>query len=219
MSPLPVQMENHWSPEPGVDPARAQLMWFMLLAGHPQVARLTRLGQARLAGIAGLDLVPQEWLHMTTLIAGFADEITPGQVEAMAGQARRLLARTAPVTVTLGRVLYHPRAIMLAARPPQALEPVLRAVQQATRIATGREGELHHEPWTPHITLAYGNAAYPAGPVIEALGRELPAEHVAISSISLISQAPEQLWTWHLVTEVPFGTDLPFNSENVGSCS
>jgi 2'-5' RNA ligase len=214
VSPFPVQMEDHWSPQPGVDPGRARLMWFMLLGGHPQVAELARLGQARLTGIAGLDLVPQEWLHMTTLIAGFTDEITPDQVEAMAGQARRLLASTPPVPVTLGRVLYNPRAVMLAARPPQALEPVLQAVQEATRIATGREGELHYEPWTPHVTLAYGNAARPAGPVIEALGRELPCQQVAISSISLISQAPEQLWTWHLVTEVPFGTDLSVNPEN-----
>jgi hypothetical protein len=92
--------------------------------------------------------------------------------------------------------------------PPRVLEPVLRAVQQATRVATGRDGKLHYEPWTPHITLAYGNSARPASPVIEALGRELPSRRVAISSISLVSQAPEQLWTWRLLTKVPFGTEL-----------
>jgi 2'-5' RNA ligase len=215
VSPFPAQMQDHWSQQPGVDPRRARLMWFMLLGDHPQVAELARLGQARLGGIPGLDLVPREWLHMTTLIAGFADEITPDQVEDMRGQAHTLLALTPPVKITLGRVLYHPRAVMLAARPPQALEPVLRAVQQATHVATGQEGELHHEPWTPHITLAYGNAARPAGPVIEALGRELPAQQVTISSISLISQAPEQLWTWHLVAEVPFGTGLRFHAETL----
>ena len=89
----------------------------------------------------------------------------------MAGQARRLLADTAPITVILGRVLYHARAVMLAAQPPSALEPVLHAVQEATRIVTGRDGELHHEPWTPHVTLAYANTARSAGPVIEALGQ------------------------------------------------
>jgi 2'-5' RNA ligase len=217
VSPFPAQMEDHWCLEPGVDPGRARLMWFMLFGDDPQVAGLARLGQARLAGLPGLDLVPQEWLHMTTLIAGFADEIAPDQVDAMAGQARRLLARTRPVTITLGRVLYHPRAVMLDAQPSEALGPVLRAAQQATRITTGRGGELYHEPWTPHITLAYGNTARPAGPVIEALGRELPRRQVTISSISLVSQAPEQLWTWQLVADVPFGSELPFRAED--TCS
>ncbi len=41
-------------------------MWFMTLRGHPEVAALARLGQARLAGLAGLDPVPPEWLHLTT---------------------------------------------------------------------------------------------------------------------------------------------------------
>jgi 2'-5' RNA ligase len=80
----------------------------------------------------------------------------------------------------------------------------LRVVQDATRLATGRDGRLYHEPWVPHITVAYSNMVRPAAPVIEALGRELPRRDVAISSISLISQAPEHLWTWHLVADVQF---------------
>jgi 2'-5' RNA ligase len=217
VSPLPVHMEDHWSPVPGVDPGRARLMWLMRVGDAQQVAELARLGQARLAGLAGLDMVPREWLHMTTLIAGFADEISSGQVEAMAGQARRLLAGTPPITVILGRVLYHARAVMLAAQPASALEPVLHAVQEATRIVTGRDGALHHKPWTPHVTLAYANTARSAGPVIEALGRNVPAQQVAISSVSLVSQAPEQMWTWRLVADVPFGTGSPVQAQR--ACS
>jgi 2'-5' RNA ligase len=151
---------------------------------------------------------------VTTLVAGLADQLTPDQVGAMADQARRLLARTPPATITLGRILYHPRAVMLDAGPPDALEPVLQAAQQATRVATGRDGTLYHQPWTPHITLAYSNKASPAAPVIAALGRELPRRQAVITSISLVSQSPEQRWTWDLVTHVPFGTDLPDPTED-----
>jgi 2'-5' RNA ligase len=199
-------MEDHWVPQPGADPARTQLMWFMLLGDNPEVAELVRTAQDRLAGLPGLDLVPREWLHMTTLIARFCDEITTDQVDAMTDHARRHLARTPPVPVTLGRILYHPRAVMLDARRHEALEPVLRIVQEATRLATGKDGRLHHEPWIPHITVAYSNMIRPAAPVIEALGRELPRRDVTISSISLISQAPEHQWTWHPVTDVQFGS-------------
>jgi hypothetical protein len=44
VSPLPVQMEDHWSPVPGVDPGRARLMWFMRVGDTQQVAELARLG-------------------------------------------------------------------------------------------------------------------------------------------------------------------------------
>jgi len=71
-------MEDHWRLEPGSDLGRARLMWFMLVGDLPQVAELARQGQQRLAGLDGLDLVPRQWLHMTTLIAGFADEIGTG---------------------------------------------------------------------------------------------------------------------------------------------
>jgi 2'-5' RNA ligase len=201
-------MQNHWTPEPGADPARQRLMWFMLFGDNAQVADLAQIGQDRLSGLHGLDLVPPPWLHLTTLIAGFWDEIAPEQVDVMACHAHSLLARMTPIQVTMGRVLYHPRAIMLDAGPAAVLEPVLHAVQEATRAATGRDGRLHTEPWTPHVTLAYSNMARSAAPVIAALGRELPQREVSVSSISLVAQAPEQLWTWHPVRRVPFGMEL-----------
>jgi 2'-5' RNA ligase len=207
VSPYPVLMEDHWVLEPGANPGRAQLMWFMCLGREPQAARLAALGQERIHGLPGLDLVPSEWLHMTTLIAGYADEIPVGQVEAMTAHARRLLAATSPVTITMSRVLYHPRAIMLAASPAQALLPILAACREATRNGTGRDGRLHRDPWVPHMTLAYGNSCGPAGPAIKALGRELPADMITVRSVSLISQAPRQKWTWDLVAEIPLGTE------------
>ena len=95
---------------------------------------------------------------------------------------------------------------MLAASPAQALLPVLAACREATKAGTGRDGWLHRDPWVPHMTLAYGNSARPAAPAIKALGRELPADKVTVRSVSLISQAPRQKWTWDLVAEVPLGT-------------
>lgn len=205
MSPLPARLENHWAPEPGVDPSRARLMWFMLVGDNPQVAALARQGQYRLGGLPGLDLVPKQWLHITTLIAGYANQITSDQVSYMTSHARQQATRIKPITLTLGRILYHPRAIMLRAGTPDQLEPVLHAVQEATRAATGRHGELHTAPWTPHITLAYSNTAQPAGPAIRALGRELPMRDAIVTSVSLISQRPDQRWTWDSVADIPLG--------------
>jgi hypothetical protein len=69
-------------------------MWFMLFGDDPQVVELARIGQARLAGLPGLDLVPPEWLHLTTLIAGFCDKsgvsfTIPGRSCSMRDRLRR----------------------------------------------------------------------------------------------------------------------------------
>ncbi len=187
-------------------PGQGQVYWHVLFHDHPQVRALAREAHQRLAGLRGLDLVPLRWLHLTTLIAGFTDEITAGQLDAMTTEATRLLARTQPITVTLRRVLYHPEAIALRAEPVTALDALLRAARAATRAATGRDGALAHQPWTPHVTVAYSNSAQPAAPVIAALGRELPPCEVTISSVSLVIQeGPENLWNWRPIARIPFG--------------
>ncbi|GAB3156183.1 hypothetical protein GCM10027161_62470 [Microbispora hainanensis] len=125
---------------------------------------------------------------------------------ALIAEARKRLADVQPVTVTLGRVLYHPEAIALAVRPAEALAPMLDAVRAATRAAVGHDGTLDTNPWAPHVTVAYSSAEQPAEPVITALGRHLPDCDVTIDHISLVLQdGPEHLWNWHPLADVLFG--------------
>jgi hypothetical protein len=61
--------------------------------------------------------------------------------------------------------------------------------------------------WTPHITLAYSTAVQPTGPIIDALGRELPECKITVGSVSLVAQrGAERQWDWHPIAEVRFGT-------------
>jgi hypothetical protein len=105
--------------------------------------------------------------------------------------------------------MYHPEAIMLAVQPEHALDPILRAVQTATRLATGTEGAINGSlpSWTPHITLSYSTAEQPSGPIIASLGKELPGCDVVVSAVSLVIQwGPERLWDWEPVGTVQLGT-------------
>ncbi len=90
-------MENHWPLQPGTNPQRAQLIWFIRTGGYPQATELALLGQEPLADLDGLDLVPTEWLHITTLIAGVvdADEDFGGAGGDFDGQGSAGLAGTA----------------------------------------------------------------------------------------------------------------------------
>ncbi len=207
MSPLPAEFTNRWQDRAELAPGQGLVYWHMLVGRHPEVTAQARDAQTRLASFTGLHMTPLEWLHMTTLIAGPADQISAQDSDRMAAAASRLLADTAPITVTFEKVLYHAEAIMLAATPPAALAPVRDAVQAATREVTGTNGQAAHAgPWTPHVTVCYSTSHQPAGPVIEALGRYLPPAEVQIGEVSLVIQrGPERLWDWQPIATVHLG--------------
>jgi 2'-5' RNA ligase len=205
VNPLPTQMANHWRQRPGRRPGRLLYHWHMLFHDQPEARRLAATAQAKLAGLPGLDMVGDQWLHLTTLVAGFADEVPQASVDAMVAQARQALAGVAPIPVTLGRVFFHPEAVVLGVEPPEALRPVLDAVAAATRSA-GCDGHAATEPWLPHVSVAYSHGTGPAAPVIAALGQRLPATEIAIKSVSLVAQTQVgRSWQWQPVAEVRLG--------------
>lgn len=207
VSPLPTTMADHWWHRPGRLPGRELYHWHMLFHDQPKVHELVAKAQQRLRGLPGLDMVPQGWLHLTTLIVGFADEIPYDSIEALTADARRRLASVAPIPVTLGRVLYHPQAVALALEPLGALDPVLDAVRGAT-LAAGCEGHTDTDPWIPHISVAYSHSNGPAAPIIAALGRRLPTTEITVRSISLVAQTQVgRSWQWRQTAEVQLSGD------------
>ncbi len=117
MSPFPMQMANHWWQRPGRHPGRELYHWHMLFHDQPAVQQLAAAAQERLAGLPGLDIVPIRWLHLTTYIVGFVDEIPESKVKTIVAEAGRLLAQVPPIPITLGRIFYHPEAITLPVEP------------------------------------------------------------------------------------------------------
>jgi hypothetical protein len=203
----PAEMIDRWQKRAEPAPGEGLIYWHMLLGDHPEVVAMARSAQQRLAPFTGLYMTPLKWLHMTALIAGSADQIPGPELQQMATAASRQLAATPPITVTLGKVLYHPEAIMLAARPRDALIPVLEAARSATYEVTGQYGQPgNRPPWTPHMTVSYSTARQPAEPIISALGPELPGCVVQISTVSLVIQrGPERQWDWNPVATIRFG--------------
>lgn len=182
--------------------------WHLLLGGAEPVQAIAREAQQRLAGFTGLHMTPLSWLHATVLLAGREAELTQADLEEMLTKARLKLNGTAPVTVTLGRVIYHPEGIVLAMSPASALTPVFEAAQAATLEVTGNSGVTSSPgpSWIPHVTLCYSMSQQPAAPIIAALGRALPAREVTIDSLSLVIQhGPALSWDWHPVGTVHLG--------------
>jgi 2'-5' RNA ligase len=209
MSPFPTQMRDRWQNRAEPGPGQGTVYWHMLFHDHPEVRAAAKEAQERLSCFGGFHMTPERWLHMTTLIAGSTDQISSDQMKAMLSEAKETLSTVQPIPVTLGRVLYHPEAIMLGIQPERALDPILRAAQQATRKATRSDGTINGSlpSWTPHVTISYSTTQQPAEPIIAALGNELPSREVVISALSLVIQwGPERLWDWEPVGTVQLGT-------------
>ncbi|MEW2358093.1 2'-5' RNA ligase family protein [Spirillospora sp. NPDC029432] len=118
------------------------------------------------------------------------------------------LADTPPIEVTLGRVLYHPEAVMLGIEPTEDLAPVLLAARSATQQVTGQEGVTTSGPgdWVPHMTLCYSTANQPAKPLIDAIGLTIGHCTVTIDTMTLVVQwGPERQWAWQPMGEVHIG--------------
>jgi 2'-5' RNA ligase len=207
MSPLPKQLADRWRDGYGAaEPESGTLYWHILLGEKAQLRNAASTAHERLSEFTGLHMTPLQWLHLTVLVAGPVDGISGEEMNEMLAIANKYVSGTAPITIELSQIVYHPEAIMLAAKPSEALSPIREAAQQATRTVIGRNGVADRSSpiWTPHVTLCYSTGAQPAEPIIEALGAKLPDCLVTIDAFSLVIQrGSEWLWNWSPVGTVP----------------
>jgi 2'-5' RNA ligase len=206
--PIPDETRDRWSNRAELDSGTGAIYWHMLFRDDPAVRATARRAQARLASFRDLHMAPEEWLHATALVAGTTEDISGQDLELMLSEARQRLCSIEPVGVTISRVLYHPEAIMLGFAPEGALDPIHRAVRQATLAATGRTGGVTGPTarWTPHITISYSTGRQPMAPIAVALGNEVPRCDITVSAVSLVIQwGPERLWNWQPVGTADLG--------------
>jgi 2'-5' RNA ligase len=208
MSPLPAQFTDRWGEHRAGLSYEDCVCWHLLLGANAGVRAVAADVQQRLARFGGMHMTPARWLHVTVLLAGPTATITRGDMERMLARARAALAGTSPVTVTLGRVLYHPEGIALGLSPADALGPVFAAAQAATREVTGTGGSTKDlgAAWIPHLSISYSTCEQSAAPVIAELGKAVPGCEVTIDQLSLVVQnGPEQLWDWQVAGTAHLG--------------
>lgn len=206
--PLPAETRDRWGSRAELGSGKGAIYWHILFRDYPAVRGTVREAQARLASFRDLHITPEEWLHATALVAGTTDDISAENLDLMLSEARQRLSGIQPIGVTISRVLYHPEAIMLGFTPEGALDPIHRAVQQATLTVTGRAGSVTGPAarWTPHLTIAYSTGRQAMAPIAGALGREVPSCDIAVRAVSLVIQwGPERRWSWQPVGTADLG--------------
>lgn len=206
MSPWPERMTDHWWWRPGVRPFRRMYVWHILFADQPEVIAWLRACQSLLTDVPGLDPVPPEWLHMTTQVVGFVDEITEAEAGAMADAAARRLRRVEPIAAELGSPLPHTEGVVLGVQPGRALDPVRAAIREAVAETVRAHRLTDESGWTPHLSIAYSNREGPAAPVVEAM-RHMPGPvEVRVGNVHLVGQERVgRLYRWDRIAVVPLG--------------
>ncbi len=126
------RMRDHWWWRPGWRPGRRMYTWHFTFDNQAALHALVDAYQARLAGLPGIDLIPRQWLHLTTQGVGFTDEVPDTDIEAVIDAARKRLAAVPRVTVNMARRLDPPRQRRL-----QQLRRPDGALHQDARPAAG----------------------------------------------------------------------------------
>jgi 2'-5' RNA ligase len=207
LSPLPTQMRDRWASR--AEPAAGQgtVYWHVLMRQHPEAQAAAASAQAALRGLPGLHMTPEAWLHMTLFVAGSTEDIgSPDQLTEMTTNVQAAVRDIEPIEVVVGRVLYHPEAIVLAVEPVEPLRLLRDVVLDATATTVRDPDTLRSSTWTPHMTVAYSTAGQAAAPIIGALGKSVPDQRFVLDAFSLVVQwGPERSWDWDPIAVVRLG--------------
>lgn len=204
MTSDPERMRDHWWWRPGWHPGRRMYTWHFTFGNQADLHALVDAYQARLAGLPGMDLIPRQWLHLTTQGVGFTDEVPDADLEAVIDAARERLAVVRCVTVSMGPAIIDPEVIRLEVQPADALTPVRRAIRDAIAAARGPEHLTESDGWTPHVSVAYSNSDGPMEPYIKTLDPPLAPVRVEIADVQLIVLGrDEHLYEWRTRADIP----------------
>ncbi|MDJ0345223.1 2'-5' RNA ligase family protein [Streptomyces sp. H10-C2] len=202
----PEIMRNHWWWRPGWEPGRRFYTWHLTFKGQDDVHRLAAAYRAGLAGVDGLTLIPDEWLHLTMQGINFVGEVDEQVVQQVVEAARVRLAAVPAFDVTIGPAILDPEAILLNV----ATDGPVRAVRDAIRAGIGDVlGEVPEKAggFTPHVSVAYSAGDGPAAPIAAALdGLHVQPATARITSAELIVlHRDNYMYEWESFARVPLG--------------
>lgn len=196
-------MTNHWD-RPGWTDDRQAYFWYLTFDSN-ELRQLTASCQRDLA-LPYLDPVPLDGLHMTLPKIGWADEVSPDEVDEVARAASAGCSATQRFTLKVGPLSGSPGAVRFSVSPWDRVVALYRHLRGATSSVLGRisrEGDFR-----PHVGIAYCNSAVPARPLIgrvEAL-RTRPTITVAVERVDLVLIRREgRTYAWTTVDTLPLG--------------
>jgi 2'-5' RNA ligase len=203
------QLTDHWWWRPGWQIGTRFYAWH--INTFEDAAPLHRLAagyQAELSRVPGLDMIPQQWLHLTMQGVGFVEDVTAAQVDDLLQAAKSRLSKLEPLKVRFHRPVIRPEAIALPPNPFAPVQEIRHTVRAAIADVFGADSVPDSaDNYQPHISLAYVSTPQPASVTLDAINRVTidPAD-LTISAVSLIEMHRDnRMYEWRTVEAVPLG--------------
>ncbi len=200
------EIAYHWWWRPGWRPGRRMYTWHVTFEDLPAVQELAADARARLAGLPGLDLVPGQWLHLTTQGVGFTDEVSDTDLAAITSAARTRLAAVEPPRIVIGPARAASEGVACDISPVGVLDPLRDALRAAIADVWGPERVPEGPEWTPHVSVAYASESGPAGPIEAALNGANLSATITVGTVQLIRLGRDhRVYEWETWASLPLG--------------
>jgi len=209
--PVP-KLNNHWWWRPGWRPGRRFLAWHLTFEGETELHNLATAYQRQLAGLPFLDLIPPQWLHLTTQGVGFVDEITSDELHRIVAAVQIALGQQLALTLTFGDVVLRPEAVVLPAEPAGLVRELKQRIHSALVEVLGH-GRVEPLPpsYLPHVSIAYGNRDAAAALVLDRLATSrVGSASVTVRSVPFIEMHRDnQMYIWRQLAAAPLVSNSP----------
>jgi 2'-5' RNA ligase len=206
--PHTTDVRDHWYWRPGWGVGSRFYTWHITFDGQPEVVDLVERYRDVLAAQPNLDVIPTQWLHLTMQGIGFVDQIDRDQVDAIVAAASNRCAALPPMKLTVGAPHVDPESIQIALTPAEPVRQLRVAIRAAIADVWGHDQVPEPaEPYTPHMSLAYINAAGPAAPLERALAAapDITATAVIDSCQLIVLNRDDGMYVWEPHATVVLG--------------
>ncbi|MGX7825623.1 2'-5' RNA ligase family protein [Actinokineospora sp. 24-640] len=198
-------IRDHWWWRPGWRVGRRFYTWHVTFARDSELHALVHSYQEVIRAVPGLDLIPKQWLHLTTQGVGFVDEVSADDLASIVEAVRSRVGHLPAARVSFGTPVVNEESVVLPVRPKSALQGVRSEIQAGIADVWGRSKTPESDKeFMPHVSLAYPNIEQSSAPVIAALESVRPTRvTLDIKGIDLISLGRDgHLYEWSTIATV-----------------
>jgi len=214
-------LHDHWVDMPEWSPGRRLWAFYMTFDEADALHARIRSDQAALAGVAGLDMIPPQRLHMSVQGVAFQDLVSDRQIEQLATTVGSILAERRLPLLQAGPAMNDYDAVGLPIHPAKeivALRDLIRLVA-AEQIGPEQIYQLpeSEEGFVPHVSIAYAHREI-TGPELAAglAGTDQAMTTFEARYLSLVAlRRADRAWFWEQETRLPFADPRPVIAQRV----